>query len=157
MVVMGIIVLYFLSSFSPIKLDEHSRPFVLVVSASILGIFLIAVKEIEGVDRVLVESVEILLLIIIASVATFPLLSNPTGNLRYGAVLLMLTIGGWWGFYVCSRFIKIHEKEEKEKAKNVDAKMLEERARRRFRWVTIFFAEVWTLGIFVIIISSPIT
>lgn len=154
MIAMGLIVLYLLISYPPIKLDEHYRTFVLVVSASVIGIFLIAVKKIEGIDKVLIESFEILLLIILASVATFPLLSNPIGNLRYGSVILMLTTGGWWGFYVF-RFINNYEKE---KVKNViNSNTLEKRERQRFWYITIFFAFVWYLAIYVIIITSPIT
>ncbi|HET7337871.1 MAG TPA: hypothetical protein VFJ23_08270 [Candidatus Nitrosotalea sp.] len=152
---LGVIVLFlFLGPYPLKKLDNNSRTLALEAGASSVGIFLIAVREIEGIDKPLIESMEVLVLIIVATVAVFPFFSNPPGNLRYAAIILMLTTGGWWGFYSYRRFSQVKEKERKIIE---DDTILDKKERQRFRTITTFFGYVMAFSIWIVLFGSLFT
>jgi len=144
-----------ISHTASVKLDENYTTLVLEVTASIIGISLIAIKEMKDADKVIVESLEVLVLIIMADVAVFPYLSKPFSNLIYASILIMLTTGGWWAFYVLRRFITVKENEIL--THEYSETKAEEKYKKRFKSVTYFLEYIIGLGVVIVIIVSIFT
>ena len=82
-----------------LKLDQEWRDFASVIGFSIFGIFLIFMRKISNKNQYLIESVEVLILLIVPTVASFRLLAiNDLGKNLLGGIIVVIDVI-WFAYF----------------------------------------------------------
>jgi hypothetical protein len=97
------ILLYFLSTivFQEFpKLDSKLKDLITMSILAVLGLTLFAIRDKRGVDKNLVDSLEVLLLIIFPTISAFALFTKPSEKFIFATIPYFITVSLWYVFFV---------------------------------------------------------